>query len=98
MIVLKILAASFVVALTLLPLVLFIGSQTLGDELISSYECDHMSADAEFLLYKIKYKVAQLIEINLHKLGIATCGFGPKGVSYRQIVTYKGVIYGYFPQ
>lgn len=104
MIVLKILAAPFVVALTLLALVLFIGGwqqppfvvskgglptattyfkkhkiskgetvtqslkerfdygqnpdKTQGGELISSYECDYMTADAEFLLSKAKYKVA----------------------------------------
>ena len=31
--------------------------KTQGGELISSYECDHMTADAEFLLSKSKYKV-----------------------------------------
>lgn len=30
--------------------------KTQGGELISSYECDHMTADAEFLLSKAKYK------------------------------------------
>ena len=30
--------------------------KTGGGELISSYECDHMTADAEFLLSKAKYK------------------------------------------
>lgn len=30
--------------------------KTEGGELISSYECDHMTADAEFLLSKAKYK------------------------------------------
>lgn len=30
--------------------------KTEGGELISSYECDHMTADAEFLLGKAKYK------------------------------------------
>ena len=30
--------------------------KTQGGELISSYECDHMTADAEFLLAKAKYK------------------------------------------
>lgn len=30
--------------------------KTDGGELISSYECDHMTADAEFLLSKAKYK------------------------------------------
>ena len=30
--------------------------KTQGGELISSYQCDHMSADAEFLLSKAKYK------------------------------------------
>ena len=83
MIVLKILAAPFVVALTLivaivsflycvasalchigcvvltlLTLVLFIGGQTQGGELISSYECDYKTAVAEFLLSKAKYKAA----------------------------------------
>ena len=32
--------------------------KTQGGELISSYECDHMTADAEFLLSKAKYKAA----------------------------------------
>ena len=32
--------------------------KTQGGELISSYECDYMTADAEFLLSKAKYKVA----------------------------------------
>ena len=32
--------------------------KTQGGELISSYECDHMTADAEFLLAKAKYKAA----------------------------------------
>ena len=31
--------------------------KTQGGELISSYECDYMTADAEFLLSKAKYKV-----------------------------------------
>lgn len=30
--------------------------KTQGGELISSYECDHRTADAEFLLAKAKYK------------------------------------------
>lgn len=30
--------------------------KTQGGELLSSYECDHMTADAEFLLSKAKYK------------------------------------------
>ena len=30
--------------------------KTEGGELISSYACDHMTADAEFLLSKAKYK------------------------------------------
>ena len=30
--------------------------KTQGGELISSYECDYMTADAEFLLSKAKYK------------------------------------------
>ena len=30
--------------------------KTQGGELISSYECDHQTADAEFLLSKAKYK------------------------------------------
>lgn len=30
--------------------------KTQGGELISSYECDHMTADAEFILSKAKYK------------------------------------------
>ena len=32
--------------------------KTEGGELISSYGCDHMTADAEFLLSKAKYKAA----------------------------------------
>ena len=32
--------------------------KTQGGELISAYECDHMTADAEFLLAKAKYKAA----------------------------------------
>ena len=32
--------------------------KTQGGELISSYECDYMTADAEFLLSKAKYKAA----------------------------------------
>ena len=32
--------------------------KTQGGELISAYECDHMTADAEFLLAKVKYKTA----------------------------------------
>ena len=32
--------------------------KTQGGGLISSYECDHMIADAEFLLSKGKYKAA----------------------------------------
>ena len=32
--------------------------KTEGGELISSYACDHMTADAEFLLSKAKYRVA----------------------------------------
>lgn len=32
--------------------------KTQGGELISSYECDHMTADAEFLLSKAQYKAA----------------------------------------
>ena len=32
--------------------------KTEGGELISSYGCDHMTADAEFLLSKAKYKTA----------------------------------------
>ena len=32
--------------------------KTEGGELISSYGCDHMTADAEFLLSKTKYKAA----------------------------------------
>ena len=32
--------------------------KTQGGELISSYECDYMTADAEFLLAKAKYKAA----------------------------------------
>lgn len=30
--------------------------KTQGGELISSYACDHMTADAEFLLSKAKYR------------------------------------------
>ena len=30
--------------------------KTQGGELISAYECDHRTADAEFLLAKAKYK------------------------------------------
>ena len=33
-------------------------NKTEGGELISSYGCDHMTADAEFLLSKAKYKAA----------------------------------------
>ena len=33
-------------------------NKTQGGELISSYECDYMTADAEFLLSKAKYKAA----------------------------------------
>lgn len=32
--------------------------KTQGGELISCYECDYMTADAEFLLSKAKYKAA----------------------------------------
>ena len=32
--------------------------KTEGGELISSYGCDHMTADAEFFLSKAKYKAA----------------------------------------
>ena len=32
--------------------------KTQGGELISAYECDHMTADTEFLLAKAKYKAA----------------------------------------
>ena len=32
--------------------------KTEGGELISSYGCDHMTAGAEFLLSKVKYKAA----------------------------------------
>ena len=34
--------------------------KTEGGELISCYECDHMTADAEFLLSKAKYKACLL--------------------------------------
>ena len=33
-------------------------NKTQGGELISSYECDYMTADAVFLLSKAKYKAA----------------------------------------
>lgn len=42
--------------------------KTQGGELISAYECDHRTADAEFLLAKAKYKAAALLYLREHGL------------------------------
>ena len=42
--------------------------KTQGGELISSYECDHQTADAEFLLSKAKYRA-----VTGREIGRASC-------------------------